>query len=267
MAHVIWQAMALGLTAMLLGCSGSVWPWRDDPQIPSSPDPTSSEFVQWMNGPDHLALARSLVAQGHYAVAIRQLTDTLKDKGDAPEPYYLLGVCHRETGDLTTAQHCFQRAIDLDAKFAPAYSGLGITYFLIKAFEPAQWAMQQAVHLDPANTDYNNNLGVLLMRQDRMEEARPCFEACMRLDPNNKRAANNLAECMLRMGQDDDALTLLKSLFLPSTAYNNLGSIYLSLGCHDKAREMFSRALYLDPSLILARQYLDRVPEGGKPKP
>lgn len=267
MARIVRQAMAMGLTTLLLGCSGSVWPWRDDPLVPSATDPTSSEFIQWMNGPDHLALARSLVDQGHYGVAIRQLTDTIEDKGDAPEPYYLLGVCHRETGNLTMAQHCFKRAIVMDAKFAPAYSGLGITYFLIKAFEPARLATQQAVTLDPANADYHNNLGVLLMQQNRPEEAKPCFEACLQLDPTNKRALNNLAECLLRMGQEDEALALLKGLFLPSTAYNNLGSIYLTLDRPDKAKQMFRRALYLDPSHTLARQYLNHLPEGKKATP
>ena len=268
MARFAWRATTACLMTLFLGCSGSVLPWRDDPPLPSAADPASTQFTQWMNGPDHLALARSLVAQGYYSVAIRQLTDTLEDKGDAPEPYYLLGVCYRETKEYNMAQLCFKRAIDLDVKFAPAYSGLGITYFLVKAFDPAQESMRQAIHLDPANADYHNNLGVLLLSRNRLDEAKACFEMCMKINPDNRRAANNLAECFLRQGNDKQALDLLQSLFLPSTAYSNLGNLYLKLGRPDKARQMFSNALAIDPTLALAKHHLERLPkEGGKTEP
>lgn len=266
MNRFVWRATAVGCMVLFLGCSGVSLPWHKDPPMPSpaSDDPTAKPFTKWKNGPDHLDLARNLVAQGYYTVAIRQLTDTIEGKEDAPEPYYLLGVCHRETKAYDMARSCFKRAIDLDAKFAPAHSGLGITYFLIKAFEPAEESMRQAIHLDPANADYQNNLGVILLRQNRLEEARSFFEMCLKLDPNNKRGANNQAECLLYLGKDKQALDVLQRLFSPSVAYTNMGNLYLNLGRSNKARDMFSQALILDPSLAIARQNIERLSKGEK---
>ena len=47
---------------------------------------------------------------------------------DSPEYHHKAGMRHVEMGQYTEAITAFNRATDLDKKFAPAYAGMGIAY-------------------------------------------------------------------------------------------------------------------------------------------
>ncbi len=246
------------LTGILTGCAGNNATLPAGVLQPPEKE-VPSDWQPEKLTPNHLALARDLVHQGYYTVAMRQLTQALNEKTDDPEPHCLLGVCQRETGNLAAARNSFYRAIDLDPEYAPAYSGLGITYYLLNRDGPARDALEKAAKLNPADADYQNNLGVLELQRNRLDSARSYFEQCLRLDPGHSRAKNNLAECLVRLGQDDTALEFLKRHFPPATACNNLGGVYLATGQPALARRMFRQALDHDPNLAAARRNLNRM--------
>ena len=245
---------------VLSGCTGAQKTLARPDMPPQLP--TATEQPDWhpaMAKINHLALARHLVDQGHYPVAMRQLRDAIQETNDDPEPHYLLGVCQRETGDLTAARQSFEQAIRLDRDHAPAYNGLGITCFLMNRTVEAHGALSQATALDPANSDFQNNLGILEMRQNHLNAARSRFEQSLHLFPDQPRVVNNLAECLVRLGRDTDALTVLNRHYPPATACNNLGSVYLVIGRPEPALEMYRRALIQDPELDAARRNLNRI--------
>lgn len=265
---VIFRAVTLAmLFSLVLGCAGSDRPSQADALLRPPEDQAPPSWQPEKANPNHLALARDLVHQGYYTVAMGQLTRVIKEKGDASEPHCLLGVCHRETGDLSSALKSFQRAISLDKAYAPAYSGLGITYFMKNQYPLARKAMEKAVALNPASADYHNNLGVLEMRQNCPKAALSRFTQCLRIDPGHARAKNNMAECLVRLGRDGAALAFLKQQLPPATACNNLGVVYLTVGQPVRAQKMFRRALAHDPSLAAARRNLNRMEKREDPTP
>ena len=245
----------LMLAVLLSGCAGQA------ARKTALPQPTETE-AQWQPAtahPDYPALARDLIRQGHYAVALRQLDLAARADESAAEPHYLRGVCQREIGDPAAARKSFQRAIRLDREYAPAYNGLGMMGFMERRYPEARKALKKAVALNPANPDYINNLGVLEMRTHRTPSALARFEQCLRIAPAYTKAKNNLAECLVRLGRNDAALAFLQHHFPPAVACNNLGAIYERIGYPSQARGMFLRALVHDPGLAVARRNLNRL--------
>ena len=243
----------LALAVLLSGCAGS----SARKSAPPQPMETEAQWHPATARPDHLALARDLIRQGHHTVALRQLELAIQTDNGAAEPHYLRGVCQRERGDLAAARKSFQRAIRLDREYAPAYNGLGMVCFMEHRYPEARNALEKAVDLNPANPDFLNNLGVIEMRTHRTRSALTRFEQCLRIAPDVPRAQNNLAECLVRLGRSDEALAFLQRHFPPAVACNNLGAIYNRVGYPSRARGMFKQALAHDPDLAAARRSLN----------
>lgn len=247
----------LTLAVILFGCAGQ----SAQEAAPLRPPETESQ-LDWHPGsaePNHLALARDLIWQGHYSVALRQLELAVQADENGPEPYYLMGMCHRKIGDAAKARENFRRAIRMDRGYAAAYNGLGIVCFKAGQYPEAHKALSKAVALNPANPDFLNNLGVLEMRTHRAKAALNRFEQCLKIVPDYGPVKNNLAECLVRLGRDNAALSFLQRHFPPAVACNNLGAIYERVGYPSQARGMFLRALEQDPDLTAARNNLNRL--------
>jgi Tfp pilus assembly protein PilF len=244
------------VAVILCGCAGQSAK-ETAPLLP--PETEAQPDWQPSAEPDHLALARDLIRQGHHTVALRQLELAARANESDPESHYLRGLCQRETGDPAGARKSFQDAIRLDREYAPAHNGLGIVYFTNRQYPEAHKAFSKAAALNPANPDFLNNLGVLEMRTHRAKTALTRFEACLRIAPDFTRAKNNLAESLVRLGRDAAALAFLERHFPPAVACNNLGIIYERVGYPSRARGMFQRALEQDPDLAAARRNLNRL--------
>ena len=250
-------ARVLMLAVILCGCAGQ----SAREAAPLRPPETEAQ-PEWnpaAEGPNHLALARNLIGQGHYTVALRQIDLAIQEDESAAESRYLMGVCQRKIGDLAGARKSFEQAIRLDREYAPAYSDLGIVCFMSRQYNEAHEALSKAVALNPANPDFLNNLGVLEMRTHRAKSALTHFEQCLKIVSDYGPAKNNLAECLVRLGRDNTALSFLERHFPPAVACNNLGGIYEQVGYPSQARVMFLRALEQDPDLTAARRNLNRL--------
>jgi superkiller protein 3 len=254
------------LAAMLLGgCAGRSAAPEAVLQPPETEVPSDWQPAEVK--PNHQALARDLINQGHCTVAMGQLARAAEADPSAPEPVYLMGVCQRKTGNLPAAMDSFKRALVLDRNYAPAYHGMGLVYVEKKQTDQAHTNLLKAVALNPADADFLNDLGVLEMRMQRAGQALQRFEQCLQIAPDHIRAKNNLAECLVRLGRAGQALDFLKQHFPPAVAYNNLGGIYVNVGSFSKARSMFERALEYDPELTVARRNLNRLETKGNSQP
>jgi len=214
----------------------------------------------WTSGkPDHLDLARDLVRQRLYDVAVPQLKKAAATSPRDPEIRYLLGVCERESGDLPGAVRSFRKALKLDSQYAPAYHGLGLTYCRLRQPRPARNALQKAVRLNPARAEFHNDLGYLALVSGQLKEAEASFRRSIALTPQYTVAVNNLGICLVLAGRPDEAEEAFRRVMSPAAALNNMGAVYEERGELDKAAAMYARALAQDPSLKEARTNLARV--------
>jgi Flp pilus assembly protein TadD len=192
--------------------------------------------------PNYSDLAKELIKNGHYEVALVQLQKALEANQKAPEVYHLMGVCYRELEDYGKAIESFSRAIRMDEDFSFGYDGLGMTYALMAQKEKARTLFVKAVSLNPARADFYNNLGFLEMESGRHDKAEHCFRKSLAVNPDFHRARNNLAICLGLSGRDREAMAMLDRNYPRAVALRNMGVIYHMKGDEEKASAMFREA-------------------------
>lgn len=138
-------------------------------------------------------------------------------------------LTHRLNGQTTipTGIDFLQRAVELDPKFAEAWSWLGLAHFILPEFsntehwakhiETSQLAIEQALKINPDSSVAWLVKALHLTRKLEFDSALESYERALILDPNN-------VETMAGMG---------------------LG--LMAIGLHRKARPYFERVIENDP--------------------
>ncbi len=117
-------------------------------------------------------------------------------------PLYLHGMLlMREKGFSTEAaqeaKNSFEKAVQINPQFAPAYEGLSQAYSRsAEAQTQAVNAAIKAVQLDPSQPAYAINLAYLLLNNSRFSEARVMAQRILAAaaSPGEKQVANNLLQ-------------------------------------------------------------------------
>jgi adenylate cyclase len=207
-----------------------------------------------------LKLQLTLLGQGYLA---RKGTDN-------PEAYdyFLRGLeyFNRFSKEANAqARQMYEKAIELDPKYAQAYVVLGLTYFydwfvqwsrdsqnLERAFELAQ----KATALDDSLPLAHQLLGEVYLWKKQHEQALAEAERALALNPNDAGSYVALWEILTYGGQPAEGLKMIeKALRLnPHSAYyvNLLGWAYYWLGRYEEAVAAFKRAIPRSPNILVA---------------
>ena len=179
-----------------------------------------------------------------------------------PEAYdaYLRGsylLAERSPEAETGARGYFEQALRVDPNFAPAYSGLALSYSVACGVTPdfslAEAYAIKAIALDQGLADGHTALGYIRLTQHRYREAEEEFKRAITLNPNYALAYDLYADYWLFMGRPTEALAendkALK--FDPfSYAYNyEQSAILYFLGQYDAALEKAQLVATLNPAV------------------
>jgi eukaryotic-like serine/threonine-protein kinase len=189
-------------------------------------------------------------AKEHGTRVARAFTAYLQGRGYLQE--------YQKTESVNLGIEAFQKALKLDASYAPAYAGLGDAYWtkyeLTKdttLTDRARQACRQAVMLNPDLAASHLCLGVLENGTGQFAKAAEEFQRAMEKDPNSEEAYRGLANAYRGMGKTEDAektfqqATLLRPNYWGP--YNWLGNFYANTGEYAKAAAMFKRVTALAP--------------------
>ncbi len=197
-----------------------------------------------------------------------------------PEAYefYLKGRYHYykwTPQDFRKAIEYFQKAIEIDADWAPAYAGLATSYgwLWIEGGVPAQEALPQfnaalktALAIDDTDPEVRYALAAsaFYYRWD-WEEADREFQRALAFDPNLVEARFEYAWFLSAMGRHSEALTQAQRAVdrdpLSVSANLALGSIYSEARQDDEAIAQLRRTAELEPSDFRAYVFLTSVYE------
>ena len=209
--------------------------------------------------PNHLALARVLLAKGFYDIALVQLKDAEKIDGKSPEIFYLRGMCLSGKNKYEDAGSQFRMAIAANPEYSASYAGLGIVYDMEGDHEKAIDCYKKAIEFNPANPSYYNNLGASLMSADKYDEAVKYFRESIALKPDSARSINNLGLAYGMLGEYDKAYEMFEKGGSKASACNNMGYVYRLKGKRTKAVEMYKKAIQLDPGFSQALRSLEEI--------
>jgi TolB-like protein/Tfp pilus assembly protein PilF len=164
----------------------------------------------------------------------------------------------------TQARQMFERAVELDPKFALAYARLSATYWLewVERWNPdphtverALALAQTAVALDAALPAAHIALGMAYQLQKQDAQAIAEKRKALVLAPNDATSYEELAEVLITAGQPEEAIKLSEKAmrlnpYYPPHYLSWLAVAYQLTGRYEEAIATHKRALSRNPAIL-----------------
>ena len=130
-----------------------------------------------------------------------------RERHEAATSRAMRGVGYYTKGDLDSAIADFNQALQIDPKFANAYSTRGEIYEAKGDLDSAIADFSRAIQIDPNNIDYLNDRcwGRAFAGRDLSQALDDCNQA-LRLRPNNAHVLNSRGLVQLKLGAFDQAI-------------------------------------------------------------
>jgi superkiller protein 3 len=182
--------------------------------------------------------------------AIIRLNEALKEFPNSSKLWFALGVAHFKNHKHDDAAAAFQRAIDLDPKFAPALAYLGITYDETARYPEAIALYNRALAADDKLAAAHYLLADALLRQldGDVKSAESHLTRAVALEPSFAPARLALARFYMRVERFGEAASQLEVVAAAepdlAEAQYQLSRVYLRLKRKEdaqKALEVFKR--------------------------
>lgn len=195
-----------------------------------------------------------------FIVAMQQIAQL---EPNAADPYYYIGEAYRFQGKYTDAYQAYQRALEIDARFAPAYLGEARVVPAIDPKIDIESLLNKALEYDP-------NLGEAYLERARYyfankkyEQALADLERAEQTLPGSPLVSFLRAQIYWQQGEKEQALALAEETqrrdltMLP--VYALLGEIYADRGEYAQAMANLERYLTYQPNDVPAQLLLGKV--------
>ncbi|KAL2959288.1 hypothetical protein AAZX31_18G259900 [Glycine max] len=154
--------------------------------------------------------------------------------------------------DFENGIKCYQSALTVDARHYNAWYGLGMVYLRQEKFEFSEHHFRMAFHINPRSSVIMSYLGTALHALKRSEEALMVMEKAILADKKNPLPMYQKANILMSLEKFDEALEVLEELkeYAPreSSVYALMGRIYKRRNMHERAMLHYGISLDLKPS-------------------
>jgi tetratricopeptide (TPR) repeat protein len=204
-------------------------------------------------------MAGQSFAAGRLAEAESLYRQTLEADPKHVPSLYQLGVIALQTGRFEAAAWLFQNCAALSPRIAEVHASLGIALFKLGRFEAALRSGRRALELKPGYAEAHNNIGLTLQQMHRHAEAAAQFRKALEIKAE-PHYLQNLALSCRELGRFDEAVACFEAAIAQTPRageiHRNLGSMLLSLGRIEPARQALRRAIEQDPMDTAAWHFL-----------
>ncbi len=143
----------------------------------------------------------------------------------------------------------FQKALQINPLFTPAYVNLAVSFSVLGDNVEAEASLKKAVEVRPGFVDAQFALGELYMIQDRLVAAWDHMRKAAALTPSAPRCLNGLGKILLRQGKASEAASYFRKAIEKAPgfheAYFNLGESYVAMRNPQEGERQFRKALAL----------------------
>ena len=246
---------------------------RSSAEIAPPPDLTAAEYERL--GDIYLGKGDPINTFTHYEKALQKDPQNIKI-------HYKKGLLFLIEGMNNDAIASFEKVLEKEPDHALAHKGLGQSFFQLKQNEKAKEHLLKAVAQDSALWSAHNLLGVIYDGEKNHLQAIAEYEKALTLKKDNgivynnmglsysmtgnyqnaidslnravkasyteDKVFNNLGFALFMSGRKREAFEAFKKGGDEAQAFNNLGSMYLVAGDHEKAQKCFEDAIVLKPA-------------------
>jgi tetratricopeptide (TPR) repeat protein len=190
---------------------------------------------------------------------VNRFVGKLRIRPGNPESHYLLACYHQERGKHSEAISEFEKVLFIDASYAKAYNGKGISHDRLGEYAQAEKSYRSALSLDPKLDYVWNNLGYSYVLRGEYVEAAGAFQKALALNEKEGKIRNNLAMAYAMTGDYEKAFREFEQAGGGDRSYPHLklASVYYEKAMFQKAIDSYRSALTLNPSSDAARKGLE----------
>jgi tetratricopeptide (TPR) repeat protein len=170
------------------------------------------------------------------------------------DPVALLnkGIAANVKGQYDRAITYFNKAIEIDPKFAEAYNNRGKSFYYKEHYDQTISDCNKALELNPGLAEAYSSRGYAYMRKEKYDHAIADFSRSIKINPWEAKAYYNRGWAYYKKSQYEKAIAdFSRSIELnPSDAdaYYQRGYAYMRKEKYDHAIADFSRSIELNPS-------------------
>jgi len=176
--------------------------------------------------------------------------------------------------NFTQAISSLQSLVESDPKDYPAWTELGMTYFLEKNLDAAEMSYAKAIEVKPDHVMALVSLGRVRLAKKNNEGAVQVLETAVKADPKSAQANYFMGEAYLAIKKGSLAVTYLNEAIKldpvgMADAHLRLGALYNGAGFKDRAAIEYNEYLKKKPDYPGAQKLRDYIVENGpraKPK-
>jgi Tfp pilus assembly protein PilF len=173
--------------------------------------------------------------------------------------------------NFTQAIATLRSVVEADPKDYPAWTDLGMVYFIQKDLEAAENSYSSAIQAKPGHVAALVNLGRVRLARKNNEGAIEPLEAALKADPKSATANYFLGEAYLALKKGSKAVGYLNEALKidplgMADAHLRLGALYNLAGYKDRAVAEYEQFLQKKPDYPEKKKLMDYI-EANKPKP
>ncbi|MCX6002217.1 MAG: tetratricopeptide repeat protein [Chloroflexi bacterium] len=154
---------------------------------------------------EHHERSLALLKDGHYSLAIDELSKALQYDPSTAIIYMLRGGALYKSGDLDMALADLDRAIELDPNLAMAFYNRGNVYYYKQDFDRAIADFSRAIAIENTDSAAFHNCGCALMMKGQFYEAIDDINRSIQLDPKDPRVYCSRGSAYTQTGQTQKA--------------------------------------------------------------
>ena len=154
---------------------------------------------------EHHERSLALLKDGHYSLAIDELSKALQYDPGTAIIYMLRGGALYKKGDLEMALADLDRAIEMDPNLAAAFYNRGSVYYYKQDFDRAIDDFSRALTIDNSDAAAYHNRGCALMMKGKFFEAIDDINRSLQLDPKDPRVYCSRGSAYAQTGQTQKA--------------------------------------------------------------
>ena len=204
-----------------------------------------------------------LIPDEHIVYYVESKTERFDGMLEEPEAGLLalrlyFGQLAFKAGDIVTSVDFFERALERNSSYLPAYGELANVLYAAGDLTGAQDLIVEALGISPGNFSLTLLSGVFHHDSGNLNEALKAYHAAERMEPNHPELLERLAHLYLLLEQPSQAVDVLRRLSqaAPDAAavWAQLAFALAQIGETNEAQQAITRALEIDPNDVTVRQ-------------